>query len=59
MLKKILPGTILVELGNIRSTPLSQFIDSIDLVYSHIMNDNKKALIETIEMMKKLYENKG
>lgn len=52
VLKKRLKGTLLIELGNIRATPLSQFVDSIDSVYSHIMEDNTKAIIETIKTMK-------
>lgn len=56
VLKKILPGTLLIELGNIRATPLSQFVDSIDCVYTNIINDNKKAIIETLKTMKLQYE---
>ena len=56
VLKKKLPGTLLIELGNIRATPLSQFVDSIDCVYTNIINDNKKAIIETLKTMKLQYE---
>lgn len=55
-LKKRLPGTLLIELGNIRATPLSQFVDSIDCVYTNIIHDNTKAIIETLKTMKLQYE---
>ena len=51
ILKTKLPGTILIELGDIRSTPLSQFISCIHSVYDHILEDNQKAIVKTIHTM--------
>lgn len=56
LLKTILPGTVLIELGNIRANPLSQFIDSIDNVYTNIMEQNTKAIPVVLEEMCKQYE---
>ncbi|MBR3198823.1 MAG: hypothetical protein IKG27_02270 [Bacilli bacterium] len=58
-LKTFFPVTLLVELGGVRATPLSQFMD-LDIpgsgdgfknIYSKVINDNAKAIIETIPYM--------
>ena len=58
-LKSLFPVSILVELGGVRATPLSQFLD-LDIpgssevfkyVYSKIIEDNTKALLETMPIM--------
>lgn len=62
MLKTLYPVSILVELGGVRATPLSQFIDfdlegsneDFKYVYSKIINDNTNALLQTIEEMLKI-----
>ncbi|MBS7020785.1 MAG: hypothetical protein KH135_02800 [Firmicutes bacterium] len=55
LLKTMLPGTLLIELGNIRSNPLSQFIDTIDNVYTNIMEKNTEAIPIVLEEMRKQY----
>ncbi len=63
-LKTLFPVTLLVELGGVRATPLSQFMD-LDLpgsddafkyVYSKIINDNTKAIINTLPLMVDVYK---
>lgn len=58
-IKSLFPISLLIELGGIRSTPLSQFMD-LDFghgnIYSHIIEDNTKAILKTLEVMKKVYE---
>lgn len=58
-LKTLFPVSILIELGGVRATPLSQFMD-LDLpgsgedfknVYSKIINDNTDAIIKTLPLM--------
>lgn len=65
-LKSLFPVSLLVELGGVRATPLSQFMD-IDLegsneefknVYSKIINYNSKAIVETLPIMLEVYKNK-
>lgn len=62
-LKSLFPVTLLIELGGVRATPLSQFMD-LDLegssdefkrVYSKIINDNILAIIDTLPVMLDLY----
>ena len=62
-LKSLFPVTLLVELGGVRATPLSQFMD-LDLdgsaedfryVYSKIIESNTKAIIETLPKMLEIY----
>lgn len=64
-LKSLFPVTLLIELGGVRATPLSQFMD-LDLegssddfkkVYSKLINDNTLAIIDTLPMMVKMYDN--
>ena len=58
-LKSLYPVTLLVELGGVRATPLSQFMDfdfagsdeSFKFVYSKVIEDNTKALLEVIPLM--------
>ena len=55
-IKSIVPGTLLVELGGIRSTPLSQFIDYYPKsFYTETIELNTKAIPIVIEEMKKQY----
>ena len=55
-LKSIVPGTLLVELGGIRSTPLSQFLNfSTFNIYPKIMRKNTEAIVETIKVMSSQY----
>lgn len=63
-LKSLFPVTLLVELGGVRATPLSQFMD-LDLpgsnddfkyVYSKIINDNTRAIIKTLPLMVDVYK---
>ena len=63
-LKSLFPVTLLIELGGVRATPLSQFMD-FDLagsskqfkrVYSKIIEDNTKAIISTLATMKTIYD---
>lgn len=58
-LKSLYPVTLLVELGSVRAHPLSQFMDfdfpgsdeKFKNVYSRIINDNTKAILETLPLM--------
>ena len=58
-LKTLFPVTLLIELGSVRGHPLSQFMDlDIDgsdedfkYVYSRIIEDNTKAILNTIPLM--------
>ena len=61
-IKSLFPVTLLVELGSVRSHPLSQFMD-LDLpgsdedfknVYSKIIDVNTKAILETLPVMLKV-----
>lgn len=63
-LKSLFPVTLLIELGGVRATPLSQFMD-IDLdgsdeefkhVYSKIINYNSKAIVDTLPIMLDVYK---
>ena len=63
-LKSLFPVTLLVELGGVRATPLSQFMD-FDLdgsslkfkrIYSKIIEDNTLAIVETLPVMVKIYD---
>ena len=65
-LKSLFPVTLLVELGGVRATPLSQFMD-FDLVgsadkfkkiYSKIIKNNTLAIMETLPVMVKIYDEK-
>ena len=64
-LKSLFPVTLLIELGSVRATPLSQFMDldiggddAFRCVYSKIISNNIKAIIRTLEVMVKVYEKK-
>ena len=63
-LKSFFPVTLLIELGGVRATPLSQFMD-FDLeggsdefkrIYSKIIKDNTLAIIDTLSAMKRSYD---
>ena len=65
-LKSLFPVTLLVELGGVRATPLSQFMDydigpsdKFKRVYSNIINDNALAITETLPVMVKIYNEKN
>lgn len=58
-IKSLFPVTLLIELGGVRATPLSQFMD-LDIpgsnedfkhIYTKIIEDNTKAILETIPLM--------
>lgn len=58
-LKSLFPVTLLVELGSVRATPLSQFMDfdiggssNFKYVYSKIIEDNIKAILKILEVMR-------
>ena len=63
-LKSLFPVTLLIELGGVRATPLSQFIDinldgsdgNFKWVYSKIIESNTLAIMETLPIMVKVYE---
>lgn len=55
-IKSILPGTLLIELGGIRSTPLSQFIEGDNIGYTKTILQNRKALAPTFETMREQYD---
>ena len=65
-IKSLFPVTLLIELGGVRATPLSQFMDldldgsddSFKHVYSKIINDNVQAVLATIEEMLDIYREK-
>ena len=58
-LKTLFPVSLLIELGSVRGHPLSQFMDleiegsdeCFKRVYSRIIEDNTKAILETIPLM--------
>ncbi|MBR2707966.1 MAG: hypothetical protein IKE90_00865 [Bacilli bacterium] len=58
-LKTLFPVSLLIELGSVRGHPLSQFMDleiegsdeNFKNVYSRIIEDNTKAILETIPLM--------
>lgn len=58
-IKSLYPVTLLIELGGVRATPLSQFMDlnlsgsneKFKNVYTKIIKENTKALLETIPLM--------
>ena len=58
-LKTLFPVSLLIELGSVRGHPLSQFMDleiegsdeDFKNVYSRIIEDNTKAILETIPLM--------
>ena len=57
-LKSLFPITLLVELGGVRATPLSQFMDfdiggseKFKNVYSKIINNNIEAIVKTLDVM--------
>lgn len=69
-LRSLLPGTLVAEIGEIRSNPLSQFIDidfsaydqnvtgeltKLSHHYSNTIDINTKAVVETINYMKEAY----
>ncbi len=69
-LRCLLPGTIVVEIGEVRSNPLSQFIDmnfaeyennasgemaKLTHHYSNTIEKNTRAVVETINYMAKAY----
>ena len=62
-LKSLFPVSLLIELGGVRATPLSQFMDldlegssdEFKMVYSKIINDNILAIIDTLPVMLDLY----
>ena len=63
-LKSLFPVTLLVELGGVRATPLSQFMDldlegssdSFKRVYSKIIEENTSAILDTLPVMVDLYD---
>ena len=63
-LKSFFPVTLLVELGGVRATPLSQFMDldlagssdSFKNVYSKIIKVNSEAIINTLPVMVKMFD---
>lgn len=62
-LKSLFPVTLLIELGGVRATPISQFMDfdiggsdKFKRVYSKIIKDNTLAVMETLPIMVKKYE---
>ena len=64
-LKSLFPVTLLIELGGVRATPLSQFMDlNLDgssdkfrMVYSKIIEDNTLAIMKTLPVMIDVYKN--
>lgn len=65
-LKSLFPVTLLIELGGVRATPLSQFMDfnlegsssKFKQIYSKIISDNTLAILDTLPVMKKTYDEK-
>ena len=65
-LKSLFPVTLLIELGGVRATPLSQFMDfnlegsssKFKQIYSKIISDNTLAILDTLPVMKKIYDEK-
>ncbi len=65
-LKTLFPVSILIELGGVRATPLSQFMDfdlpgsgeDFKFVYSKIIEDNTKAIVKTLPYMLEISEKK-
>lgn len=70
-LRSILPGTLVIEIGQIRSNPLSQFIDlnlsdyikepmgelnHLSNHFTNLINKNTKAILETITVMDDAFE---
>lgn len=63
-LKSLFPVTLLIELGGVRATPLSQFMDfdlkgssdTFKKVYSKIIKDNSDAIINTLPKMIDVYK---
>ena len=62
-LKSLFPITLLIELGSVRATPLSQFMDfdiggdeNFKFVYSKIINKNTEAIIKCLPILKKIFE---
>lgn len=65
-LRSVYPVTLLIELGSVTATPLSQFMD-LDIpgsdeefkqVYSKIINKNTAAILTVLPVMKSLYKEK-
>ena len=64
-LKSLFPVTLLIELGGVRATPLSQFMDlnledssdKFRMVYSKIIEDNTLAIMKTLPVMVDVYKN--
>lgn len=62
----LFPVTLLIELGGVRATPLSQFMDfdlsgsneDFKYVYSKIIADNTKAIIETLPILLEVNQQK-
>ena len=62
-LKSLFPVTLLIELGSVRATPLSQFMDfdldgsfeAFKMVYSKIIKNNSMAIIKTLPVMVKMF----
>ena len=62
-LKSFFPITLLIELGGVRATPLSQFMDfdletgadNFKKVYSKIIYYNTLAITSTLPIMVKMY----
>ncbi len=62
-LKSLFPVTLLIELGGVRATPLSQFMDfdldggsdAFKRIYSRIINDNTLAILDTLPVMREKY----
>ena len=61
-LKSLFPVTLLVELGSVRATPLSQFMDfdiggdeNFKFVYSKIINKNTEAIINCLPILKEIF----
>ena len=58
-LKTLFPVTLLIELGSVRGHPLAQFMDlkiegsdeDFKNVYSRIIEDNTRAILNTIPLM--------
>ncbi len=63
-LKTLYPVSLLIELGSVTGTPLSQFLD-LDIpgsgvgfknVYTNIIEKNSKAILEVLPLMADIYE---
>lgn len=63
-LKSLFPVSLLIELGGVRATPLSQFMDlaldgsseEFKNVYSKIIDKNVRAILKTLPVMRDVYD---